>query len=219
MGPDVHCYDDASAASRAAAEYIARCARAAVDARGTFTMAASGGTSPWPMFQHLTTLSVPWSRCVIYQVDERVAPADSPDRNLAHLRDALSSVTVRIEAMGVDGDLEEDANAYAARLPDTFDLIHLGLGPDAHTASLVPGDPVLAVNDRDVAVTEPYQERRRITLTYPVIERARDVLWLVVGAGTRDALARLRQRDLSVPAGRLGQRDSVIFADAAACGS
>ena len=134
------------------------------------------------------------------------------DRNLTHLRESLGNADPEVIAMPVeDADLEAAAGAYAKRLPDRFDLVHLGLGPDGHTASLVPGDPVLEVADRLVAVTEPYQGHRRMTLTYPALARADQVLWL-----KREALARLLAGDQSIPAGRVEARHSMILADAAA---
>src|SRR5262249_60087948 len=91
-----------------------------------------------------------------------------------------------VRAMPVDAhDLEAAADTYASSIPDAFDLIHLGLGPDGHTASLVPGDPVLEVADRAVAVTAEYQGRRRMTLTYPTLNSARQILWLESGARKR----------------------------------
>ena len=160
---------------------------------------------------------MPWAQVTIYQVDERVAPDGDPDRNLTHLLDSLPDRTAEVRAMPVEAkDLEAAAAAYARSLPDRFDLVHLGLGPDGHTASLVPGDAVLEVADRDVALTAPYQGRRRMTLTYPVLDRAREVLWLVTGEDKVDALRRLRAGDRSIPAGRIDAPRQLVIADAAA---
>src|SRR5580698_4344446 len=173
---------DPDAVARAGAEFVAERARAAVAARGSFHFAVSGGHTPWAMFAELASVTVPWDATVIYQVDERVAPPDDPDRNLAHLTKALGSAPAQVRPMPVnESDLVAAAASYAALLPEHFDLVHLGLGPDGHTASLVPGDPVLNVRDADVAVTGSYQGRRRMTLTYPLINRSRQVLFVVTG--------------------------------------
>jgi 6-phosphogluconolactonase len=155
----------------------------------------------------------------IFQVDERVAPDGDPDRNLTQIRAALPALALeRLRPMPVlEPDLEAAAAAYAAELPEDLDLVHLGLGPDGHTASLVPGDPVLEVRDRLVAVTAgEYQGRRRMTLTYPALEAARRIVWLVTGADKREALARLLEGDRSIPAGMLQAGDSTVVCDRAA---
>src|SRR5262249_14931337 len=156
---------------------------------------------------------VPWSQVAIYQVDERVAPAGDPDRNLTHLRESLpAGADAEIDAMPVEvDDLEAAAADYAHSLPERFDLIHLGLGPDGHTASLVPGDPVLDVADRAVAVTGEYQGRRRMTLTYPTLDAARLVLWLVTGEDKVDALGKLLASDRSIPGGRVAAADALVI--------
>jgi len=115
-----------------------------------------------------------------------------------------------------DGDLEAAATAYGASLPEHFDLVHLGLGPDGHTASLVPGDPVLAVTDRLVALTQPYQGRVRMTLTYPALARASQLLWLVTGADKKEPLAKLLSGDTTIPGGRVDAVASLVMADRAA---
>ena len=219
-------FSDDESTARAAAKAIAAAAVAAVTARGKFVMAVSGGRSPWIMLRALAEENIPWDRVHIVQVDERVAPAGDPDRNLTHLRESLRDSPIppdQIHAMPVESpDLEAAAAQYASTLikiagsPATLDLIHLGLGPDGHTASLVPGDPVLHVTDLDVALTGVYQGRRRMTLTYPVIDRARRILWLVTGSEKVGALARLRKGDPSIPAGSISQDRAVVFADRAA---
>jgi 6-phosphogluconolactonase len=221
--------DIESVATRGAA-LIAAAARESVAARGTFTMAVSGGHTPWKMLSALTDEDVPWGSIQILQVDERIASAGDPDRNLTHLRKSLLNKAAiapeQIHAMPVEAaDPDAAARQYAGTLkslagnPAILDLIHLGLGPDGHTASLVPHDPVLEVTDRDVALTGIYQDRRRMTLTYPTLNRARQILWLVTGADKVDALARLRRRDASIPGGRIANANMVVLVDTAAVGS
>jgi len=212
---DLIVFDDLDTLSRAAARYVADVAREAVDADGVFHFAVSGGRSPWQMFGVLRTLEVPWDRTVVWQVDERVAPPDDPDRNLAHLRAALGEVGAEVRAMPVEeDDLDDAAVRYGISLPLQFHLVHLGVGPDGHTASLVPTDPVLDVSDRPVAVTSTFYEgRRRMTLTYPGIERARQLLWLVSGEDKRAPLERLLAADPSIPAGRVEAGSSLVMCD------
>ena len=178
---------DSDTVAREAANFIAAEARAAVLARGRFLFAVSGGHTPWLMLHALAGEPVPWAEVHLIQVDERVAPAGDPDRNFTHIRESLlTRVPLRAEhvhAMPVEApDLEAAAEGYARLLqevagsPPVLDLVHLGLGPDGHTASMVPGDPVLDVTDADVALTGVYQGRRRMTLTYPTINRARRIL-------------------------------------------
>ena len=205
---------DAGAVARRAAAYVAEQARAAVAARGRFTFAVSGGRTPWAMFGELASEEVPWADVELFQVDERVAADGDPDRNLTHLRASLGDAPARVHPMPVtDEDLDAAAASYATVLPQQFDLVHLGLGPDGHTASLVPGDPVLDVSDSLVAVTQPYQGHRRMTLTYPALARANQLLWLVTGPDKQDALARLLAGDESIPAGRVLALRSLVLAD------
>jgi 6-phosphogluconolactonase len=208
---------DADAVAQQAAAYVATRARAAVAEHGRFTFAVSGGHTPWAMFTALAKQDMPWADVALFQVDERVAPDGDPDRNLTHLRESIGDAPARVHPMPVtDADLEAGAAAYASALPQRFDLVHLGLGPDGHTASLVPGDPVLHVEDRLVALTQPYQEHRRMTLTYPALARADQLLWLITGGDKREPLARLLAGDESIPAGRVQAGRSLVLADRAA---
>ena len=226
----IEVFADDESAARAAAGMIAAEARAAVAARGRFVMAVSGGRTPWIMLRALAGEDVPWKSVHVVQVDERVAPAGHADRNLTHLQESLLDRTPirpeQIHAMAVEStDLQAAAKQYASLLaqlagsPPKLDLIHLGLGPDGHTASLIPGDQVLDVNDADVALTGIYQGRRRMTLTYPLINRARRILWLVTGSEKVAMLTRLHNADPSIPAGRVCPDHAVIVADRQAAGS
>ncbi len=212
---------DAHAVAKRAAELVHQHAILAVAQRGEFSFAVSGGRSPWLMFAELAGEDFPWAQTSIYQVDERVAPEGDPKRNLTMLRESLGAVaSADVRPMPVnEPDLDSAAAAYARLLPERLDLVHLGLGPDGHTASLVPGDPVLEVRDRDVALTGPYQGLARMTLTYPVLERARELLWLVTGSEKVQALRRLRAHDPSIPAGRVPAEHATVLADAAAAGA
>ncbi|MFI5339308.1 MAG: 6-phosphogluconolactonase [Candidatus Methylomirabilales bacterium] len=217
------------AVAQKAAALIAAEARAAVAARGRFLLAVSGGRTPWIMLWALASEDIPWVGVHVCQVDERVAPDGHLDRNLTHLRDSLLSQAPlrpeQLHAMPVEEeDLAAGATRYARTLqelagfPPVLDLAHLGLGPDGHTASLVPGDAVLDVTDADVALTGVYQGRRRMTLTYPVLNRARRILWPVTGGEKAGMLARLRAGDESTPAGRVRHDQALVLADQTAAG-
>lgn len=212
--------DDAEAVARRGAELIAEAARDAVTAHGEFSMAASGGHTPWAMYGQIEEQDVPWSKTAIFQVDERISPAGSDERNLTHLIAALSiGAQGSLRPMPVnDDDPESAAQRYGESLPEALELVHLGLGPDGHTASLVPGDSVLEVTDRRVAITGgEYQGVRRMTLTYPELNRAKRLLWIVTGDSKREPLAKLLGQDHSIPAGRVEpQGESLILADRAA---
>jgi 6-phosphogluconolactonase len=225
----IEVFDDGEAVAKSAAATIAADARAAVAARGRFLMAVSGGHTPWVMLRALAGEDMPWASVHVFQVDERIAPAGDPDRNLTHLRESLLEHAPmrpeQIHAMPVESaDLEAAAKQYAATLrelagsPAVLDLAHLGLGPDGHTASLVPGDAVLNVTDADVALTAVYMGRRRMTLTYPILNRSRRILWLVTGSEKVVMFGRLRNGDVSIPAGRVRRDDALVLADRAAVG-
>ena len=196
---------------------------------GVFVMAVSGGHTPWQMLRTLAREDVPWKGVHVVQVDERIAPAGDPERNFTHLRESLLEHAplpeTQIYAKPVEeSDIEAAARRYARTLeeiagtPPVLDLAHLGLGPDGHTASLVPNDPVLSVSDRDVTVTGIYMERRRMTLTYPMLNRCRRILWLVTGAEKVATLPRLLAADPTIPAGRVRQDQALVIADRAAAG-
>jgi 6-phosphogluconolactonase len=223
----IEVFDSEETTARAAAKFIAAEATAAVSARGRFVLAVSGGHTPWITLLALRDESCPWKEMYVVQVDERLTPAEDPDRNLTHLKQTLLDggpiAPEHVYAMDVESpNPEAAAKRYASYLrviagsPPVLDLVHLGLGADGHTASLVPHDPVLDLSASDVGLTGIYQGRRRMTLTYPIINRARCILWLVTGSEKRDMLVRLRSADLSIPAGRVRQDHAVIFADRAA---
>ncbi len=221
---------DPGAAAQRAAQFIAAEARNAVTARGQFKLALSGGHTPWQMLRVLADEDVPWANVHLFQVDERVAPPGDRDRNLTHMRESLLARIAlpasNLHAMPVEAtDLGAAAASYALEIatiagtPAVLDLVHLGLGPDGHTASLVPGDPVLSEAYADVALTRLYQGHRRMTLTYPILNRARCVLFVVTGAEKKPMLDRLRSRDPNIPAGRITGQRALIMADAAAAGT
>ena len=218
---------DADAVAREAAAMLAAEARAAVAARGRFVVALSGGQTPRLMLRLLAGEEVPWQGVQVVQVDERVAPAGHEDRNLTHLcASLLGHCPLRpeqIHAMPVEWPgLEAAAAQYVQTLraiagaPPVLDLVHLGLGADGHTASLVPGDPVLDVAEADVAITGVYQERRRMTLTYPILNRSRRILWLVTGSEKAAMLKRLCDGDPTIPAGRVRREQALVLADRSA---
>jgi 6-phosphogluconolactonase len=210
----------------AAAGFISACAREAVAARNSFTLALSGGSTPWPMLNRLAEEDLPGERMHIVQVDERVAPDGSPDRNLTHIReqftDRIAFLPERLHGMLVNCEnLDDGASLYVdelnriAGVPPVLDLVQLGLGSDGHTASLLPGDTLLDAQGRDVGITPPYQGRARMSLTYPIINRARNILWLIIGSGKARMLERLIRGDPGIPAGRVSQHQATIFTDIA----
>jgi 6-phosphogluconolactonase len=213
--------DGPEAAARRAAELIAEASAAGADGGEGFTLALSGGRTPRRMLELLEAGALERDGVAIFQVDERVAPAGDPDRNLTAIREALPAGALEhLHPMPVDdADLEGAAARYETKLPESIDLVHLGLGPDGHTASLVPGDAVLDVRDRLVALTAgEYQGRRRMTLTYPALDAARRLVWLVTGSDKRQALAQLLAGDPSIPAGRVQAPSAVVVCDRAAAG-
>jgi 6-phosphogluconolactonase len=205
----------AAEAAECAASLVAEALQSAVADTSRASAAFSGGSTPAAMLRALGDEDVPWSEVAVYQVDERVAAAGHPDRNLTTQLLALpEAARASIRPMPVeDPDLELAALRYGESLPERLDVVHLGLGADGHTASLVPGDPVLDVGDRPVAVSDEYQGYRRMTLTYPALEAARQIVWLVTGEDKRDALRRLLERDPSIPAARIENPAQRVVAD------
>jgi 6-phosphogluconolactonase len=223
----IECLCDDAAVAQRAAEFIAERAHRAVQQRGRFTLAVSGGRTPWAMLRALAALPLPWAQLHLLQVDERVAPDGDAVRNLTHIQASLLDHAplppAQLHAMPVTApELEAAARGYAATLqrvagtPAVLDLVHLGLGADGHTASLLPGDAALQVQDADVALAGPYQGHRRMTLTYPVLDRARCVLWLATGSEKRAMVARLRAGDTAIPAGRVRTANAWLLGDRAA---
>ncbi|MBV9770520.1 MAG: 6-phosphogluconolactonase [Bryobacterales bacterium] len=217
---------DSDSVAERAASVIADYALEAIASRGSFIMAVSGGHTPWIMLRRLAAAQIPWRAVHIFQVDERVAPAGHTDRNLTHLRESLADSPLppeQLYAMPVESaDLEAAAAHYTETLRKVagdipiLDVVHLGLGPDGHAASLVPGDPVLDVDNEDVALSGPYQGRRRMTLTYPILNRARRILWVVTGSEKVSMVNRLLDGDRSIPAGRVRSDRALLLADCAA---
>ena len=221
---DIRVFPDANDVAHEAARMIAAMARKYAAANGRFLMAMSGGKTPWKMLESLGKEDIPWKSVHVFQVDERVAPAGHPARNLTYLRKSLLVHSPlnedNIHPMPVEfNDLESAAENYSVLLskiagkPPVLDLVHLGLGSDGHTASLVPDDPVLNVNNCDVALTGIYQGRKRMTLTYPMINRARNILWIVTGTEKVAILKRLQANDTTIPAGQICQDKAIIMAD------
>ncbi|HET8551400.1 MAG TPA: 6-phosphogluconolactonase [Gammaproteobacteria bacterium] len=223
---EINVLPDSNAAARYAAAFIAEQARESIAARGRFVLALSGGETPRPMLNALAGENLDWGRVHVVQVDERFAPTGHPDRNLTLLQQTLLAKAPlspdHVYPMPVEDDDDHPATAaddYARLLqevagtPPVIDLVHLGLGGDGHTASLVPGDGALDVVDADVAITGLYKGRRRMTLTYPILNRARCILWLVSGASKAAMLARLRAGDPGIPAGGVATEHAVVFAD------
>jgi 6-phosphogluconolactonase len=220
--------DEAAVAERTAA-VIADAAQSGIERHGRAVLAFSGGSTPAPMLEALAGHDLRWNATHILQVDERVAPDGHPDRNWGMITERLlrgaDIPDALLHPMPVtDADVDEAAGRYekllqtVAGVPPVADVVHLGIGEDGHTASLVPGDPVLGVRDRWVAMTgHEYEGRRRMTLTYPAINAARLLVWQVTGAAKAGALRRGLQ-GRGVPASDVRRRDAIVIAteDAAA---
>lgn len=222
---------DSEAMARHAVEYLVSAAATAIEERGMFVWAVSGGSTPRRMLELLSEREdLDWSRTHLFQVDERVAPDGDPDRNATMLDTALLTEVFRernepagIWLMPVTAEDHVDACAeYAALIdattgtPAVFDLIQLGMGADGHTASLIPGDPILGVSDRDVAMSQEYQGRLRMSLTWPVLDRAKELLWVIGGDSKVDAVRQFLANDSSIPATLPTQARATVLLDEAA---
>jgi len=223
----VEVHPDPLAVAARAAQVLARAITAAVDERGVCSVAFSGGRTPRRMLEILTALPLPWERLHVFQVDERIAPKGSDARNLTDLESTFLERSripkSRLHAMPVEAaDLVQAAAHYAQVLeqfagsPPVLDLIHLGLGTDGHAASLLPRDPVLAVKDRDVAISGMYRGYRRMTLTLPPLNRTRCVLWVVCGSEKAESAAQLYHGEQSIPAGAVCRKHALLLLDQAA---
>lgn len=222
----IHRQPDANLLAIEAAAFIAQRSRKAISARKQFSLALSGGKGPHRMFEALAKEDVQWKFVHLFQVDERTAAADSPERNWHAIRrlllDRIDIPGEQVHPMPVElDDLHAAADRYSATLRQslgsvvTFDLVHLGLGDDGHTASLLPGDPAIESTD-DVIVSCEYQGFRRLSLTFPVLSRARQRLWLVAGTAKSKVLKSTVDGDISIPAGRVNRSATVFFVDEAA---
>jgi 6-phosphogluconolactonase len=210
-------------AGRWAASRMAEWLAAAVEARGRASLAVSGGRSPWVMMADLFRRDLPWHHIDILQVDERVAPDGDDVRNMSRIGPLIvgsPAQRARVHPMTVGEGAEaavEDYRAVLAGLGGPIDVVQLGLGDDGHTASLVPGDPVLDIDDALVAATAArYRGTMRVTLTYPALDAARNVLWLVTEPEKRDMVRLLEERDPSIPAGRVNSPAQVLVLSRAA---
>jgi 6-phosphogluconolactonase len=220
-------FPQAGDVAEAAAAYLAQQITTTLATKSTFSMAISGGRTPWEMLKILAKADLPWQRVNLFQVDERVAPDGHADRNLTQLFQAIAGTPMvtqlRIFPMPVlAADLEEGCREYTQVIHEvtegkSLDLIHLGLGSDGHTASLVPEDGVMEVQDRLVACTQnTYQGRIRMTLTYPLLNSAKQLLWIVTGSEKQEMVKRLLQQDPSIPAGSIRQENALLLVDQAA---
>lgn len=224
---EIRTFQSADDVAKEAAIYIADRIRENIARKGFFTMAISGGRTPWAMIKELAQEDLPWEKVFLFQVDERIAPDAHPDRNLTQLFKAIegSRLVLRLNIFPMHV-IAEDLDAACAeyeshirRMTENgkLDLVHLGIGTDGHTASLIPGDPVLDIEDKSVAITgSEYQGRRRMTLTYPLINHAEKILWVVTGEEKAEMLNRLLHMDTSIPAGKIAQHHAILLTEESA---
>jgi 6-phosphogluconolactonase len=220
----VEVQQDAEQAAQRAAELMAEAVLQTLAQQEQCHLAFSGGSTAPALLEAFATHALPWDRVQIFQVDERIAPTVDAARNFTALLRVLAERVplpmANLHPMPVEIEPPEEAAVDYQHLlldmigrPPVFDLVHLGLGADGHTASLVPGDPVLAVENRDVAVCGVYQGHKRLTLTYPILLRAKRVLFLVSGEDKRQAVQQLVDGDPAIPAGRLAGDNAILILD------
>jgi len=212
---DIVIAPDPPTAARESAQWVARQLRNAVSRRGAATVAFSGGSTPALMLSALADLELPWESTTVFQVDERIAPDGDADRN-ATLLEVLRSRGTSIQLMPVtDKDLDAAVQRYAALVPDRFDVVHLGVGDDGHTASWPPGDRVIDA-DGKVALSDEYKGRRRMTLTVHAVNAARHRVVLATGDAKAPVIERWLLHDHDLPVDRVGRKNTVVVLDSAA---
>lgn len=224
---EIRTFQSATEVAKEAAIFIADRIKENIIKKGHFTFAISGGRTPWEMIKELAKEDLPWEKVFLFQVDERIAPDAHPDRNLTQLFKAIEGtklvLRLNIFPMRVNAeDLDEACEEYVSHINrmtenGKLDLIHLGIGTDGHSASLVPNDSVLEIKEKGVALTDSeYQGRKRMTLTYPLINQAEKILWVVTGEEKAEMLDRLLHQDPSIPAGRIDQHHAIVFTEESA---
>jgi 6-phosphogluconolactonase len=224
---EIRTFQSAHDVAKEAATYIADRIRENLTKKGFFTMAISGGRTPWEMIRELAKEDLEWEKVFLFQVDERIAPDGHPDRNLTQLFKSIENTKLptRLNVFPmhvIAEDLDQACQDYAdhiQRITETgkLDLVHLGMGTDGHTASLIPGDEVLDILDKNVTLTRnPYQGRQRMTLTYPLINEAEKILWVVTGEEKAQMLERLLQKDPTIPAGKINQTHAILLTEESA---
>ncbi|MBV6417800.1 MAG: 6-phosphogluconolactonase [Steroidobacteraceae bacterium] len=215
--------EDVATTELAAAEFIAARLSEAIRTRGRASLAVSGGRTPWSMFARLAQQDVAWARVHLFQVDERIVAADSDERNwkqwlatpLAQRIPAAAQHPMPVEQGDPARRYEETLREFCGD-PPALDVVHLGIGDDGHTASLFVGDRLIAETTHDVGISAPRFGLRRLTLTLPMLARARCIVWLVLGAARRGAVRQLHAEDRGIAASLVARDQATVFTDPAA---